>query len=141
MIVVGDGVIEWVCQRALCYAGKESRGIGLSRHGKIIAGVVYTDFNGRNVCVHQAVEGRFTRQYLWTLFDYAFNQLKVERVTGMIPEGNLKAKRLTEHLGFHLETILEDAHPSGDLLVYVMWKKDCRWLNENLYKSRLAMAA
>lgn len=141
MIVVGKGVIEWVSQRALCYAAEDARGIGLSRGGKIVAGVVYTDFNGRNVCVHQAIEGRLTREYLWTLFDYPFNQLKVERITGMIPEGNSRARKLTEHLGFELETTLQGAHPSGDLLVYVIRKKDCRWLHENLFKSRLALAA
>ncbi len=141
MIVVGRGVIDWVAKRALCYASDDARGIGLSRNGKIIAGVIYTDFNGRNVNVHQAVEGMLSREYLRTIFDYPFNQLKVERVTGIIPEGYSKARRLTEHFGFELETTLQDAHPSGDLLVYVIRKKDCRWLNENLFKSRLALAA
>lgn len=141
MIVIGQGVIDWVSQRALVYASESSRAIGLSKNGKIIAGVVFTEFNGRNVKVHQAIEGRINRQYLWTLSDYAFNQLKVDRVTGEIPQGNKKAQRAAEKIGFRLETTLKDAHPSGDILVYVIRKKDCRWLNENLYKSRLALAA
>lgn len=141
MIVIGQGVVDWVAERALCYVGPYCRGIGLSRNGKIVAGVVYTDFNGRNVKVHQAIEGRINRQYLWTLSDYAFNQLKAERVTGEIPQGNKKAQRAAEKIGFRLETTLKDAHPSGDILVYVIRKKDCRWLNENIYKDRLALAA
>lgn len=141
MIVVGKAPMDWVAQRALVYTSESSRAIGLSRNGKIVAGVIYTDFNGRNVWVHQAVEGMLTRQYLWTIFDYPFNQLKVERVTGVIPEANKRAQRLTQHLGFELETTLQGAHPSGDLLVYVIRKKDCRWLHEDLYKSRLALAA
>ncbi len=141
MIVIGQGVIDWVAQRALCFVGPDCRGIGLSRNGKIVAGVVYTDYNKRNVFVHQAIEGRLTREYLWTISDYPFNQLKVERVTGIIPEGNALARKAAEKLGFVLETTLPDAHPSGDLLVYVMRRKDCRWLNENIYKIRLALAA
>lgn len=141
MIVIGQGVIDWVAQRALVYASESSRAIGLSRNGKIIAGVVFTEFNGRNVKVHQAIEGRINRQYLWTLSDYAFNQLKVDRVTGEIPQGNKKAQRAAEKIGFRLETTFKDAHPSGDIFVYVIRKKDCRWLNENLFKSRLALAA
>lgn len=129
LIVVGKGVIDWVGQRASGYWGEDSRGIGLSRDGKIIAGVVFTDFNGKNVKVHQAIEGRINRQYLWTLSDYAFNQLKAERVTGEIPQGNRSAQIAAEKIGFKLETRLKDAHPSGDILVYVIRKKDCRWLN------------
>jgi hypothetical protein len=32
-------------------------------------------------------------------------------------------------LGFTLETRLKDAAPSGDMLVYVMRREDCKWLN------------
>lgn len=141
MIVIGQGVIDWVSERALMPFGPSARAIGLQRDNKIVAGVVYCDFNGRNVFLHQAIEGRLTRQYLWTICDYPFNQLKVERVTGMIPEGNTKAQVFAEHIGFKLETTLKDAHRSGDILVYAGWRKDFRWINENLYKSRLAVAA
>lgn len=141
MIVVGQGVVDWVAQRALGFFGSDSRAIGLSKNGKIVAGVVYTEYNGKNVFVHQAIEGRITRQYLWTICDYPFNQLKVDRITGMIPEGNSKARTAAEKIGFELETTLRGAHPSGDLLVYVMRKKNCRWLREDLFKDRLALAA
>lgn len=141
MIVIGQGVIDWVSARALVIFGPACRGIGLERDGKIIAGVVYENWNKRNVFVHQAIEGRLTRQYLWTICDYPFNQLKVERVTGMIPQGNPKAATAAEKIGFKLETVLKDAHPSGDILIYVLRRNTCRWLNENLHKIRMAMAA
>ena len=141
MIVIGKGVVDWVSVRAQSIFSDACRGIGLESDGKIIAGVVYENWNRRNVFAHQAIEGRITRQYLWTIFDYPFNQLKVERLTGMIPQGNTKAARAAVKMGFTLETVLRDAHPSGHLLVYVMRRDNCRWLNENLYKSRLALAA
>jgi len=73
--------------------------------------------------------------------DYPFNQLKVERVTGPIPAINFKARNFAERLGFKVEHVLKDFCPDGDMLYYVGRRSDFRWLNENLYKSRLAMAA
>lgn len=139
-IVIGDGVVKWVGLKTGTTFG-EARGIGLMRDGKIVSGIAYAEFNGKNVFTHQAHEVPLTRRYLWTIFDFPFNQLKCERLTGVIPSCNEKARKLTEHYGFRLETVLKDAHPDGDLLYYVMWKKDCRWINENLYKVRLPMAA
>jgi RimJ/RimL family protein N-acetyltransferase len=55
----------------------------------------------------------------------------VQRITGLVGEGNAAARRFDEHLGFTLETKLTGAHPTGDLLVYVMWKHDCIWLEKN----------
>lgn len=141
-IVVGQGVIEWVSERASMTFSEASAGIGLQKGGKIVAGVVYVDWNRRNVYAHHAIEGRITRRYLWTILDYPFNQLKVERVTGIIPEGYKKAERFAKHLGFSLETRLKDAHPSGDLLVYVVRRRDAeRWLNVDLYRNRRLLAA
>ena len=60
--------------------------------------------------------------------DYPFNELKVNRVTGMIPCTNKASIRFVEKLGAELETTLKDAHPKGDLLVYRMIKKDCKYL-------------
>lgn len=139
-IVIGQGVVDWVSARTRGAYGV-SRGIGLSRNGELIAGIVYADFNGRNVFMHHAIDGRLTRHYLWMAFDYPFNQLKVERVTGMIPSSNLKAIKFAEHVGFVFETVLRDAHPTGDLLYYVGRRNNFRWLNEDTYKNRLAMAA
>lgn len=69
-----------------------------------------------------------TREYLWACFDYPFNQAKVHRITGLVGEGNHLARKFDEHLGFKLETRLKGAHPTGDLLVYVMRREQCKWL-------------
>lgn len=108
-------------------------GIGWQAAGEIRAGVVYNDYNGVNLCMHVASDGTkqwLRREYLWTCFDYPFNQARVSRVTGLVGEGNIEARRFDEHLGFKLETRLKGAHPTGDLLVYVMWRDDCKWLRE-----------
>lgn len=98
----------------------------------MVAGVVYDNWNGRNVECHIASEGAnwLTREYLWTIFDYPFNQMKAERITAPVVEDNSASRRFVEHLGFEQEARLYGAHPSGDILVYCMRKPQAqRWLN------------
>lgn len=130
MLVTGSGVVEWVARRTNEFGNFGCAvGIGLQRNGELVAGVVYNDYNGKNINAHIAVDGaRLNRQFVWTIFDYPFNQAKVDRVTCLIGEGNSKSIHLCERFGFTQETRLEAAHPSGDLLVYRMWRHECRWL-------------
>lgn len=109
----------------------EFSAIGLEEDGKLIAGVVFTDYNGVSVSMHVAAEpGRrwMTREYLWFCFYYPFEQMRVKRITGVVEEGNLDAQRFDEHLGFQLEAKLKDAGKTGDLFIYRMFKEDCRFL-------------
>ncbi len=134
MLVVGPEVVQWVATRTNEFGNFGAAvGIGWARNGELVAGVAYNEFNGVNINAHIASSGRhwLTRDFLWAIFDYPFRQLGVQRITGLVGEGNAAARRFDEHLGFTLETKLTGAHPTGDLLVYVMWKHDCRWLEKN----------
>lgn len=135
MLVVGDEVVRWVAQRTNEFGNFGAAvGLGWERDGKLVGGVAYNEFNGRNLCAHIASDGSgrwLTRHFLWAMFDYPFNQARVARLTGLVGEGNAQARRFDEHLGFKYETRLAGAHPTGDLLVYVMWREDCRWLKED----------
>lgn len=129
MIVIGQGVVEYVTK----YPDVASTGIGWLRDGKIIAGVSYSECNGVNVNCHIRSDGTkrwATREYLRTIFDYPFNQLKVRRITVCVDEGNTDSRRFVLHLGFTLETTLKSAHPTGDLLIFSMFRNGCRWLRE-----------
>lgn len=143
-LVIGKGVVEWVAAQTNEYGnfGTET-GIGWAKHGKIVAGVAYANWNGVNVECHIASDGSrrwLTRQYLWTIFHYPFCQLGAERITVCIGEGNRQSRKFVLHLGFELETTLQAAHPSGNLLIYRMWKKDCRWISQE-YSKHYALAA
>jgi len=131
MIVIGPGVVEWVANRTRDHGFGAAIGIGWEKNGALIAGVVFNEYNGANICMHVASDGSkkwMAREYLWTCFDYPFNQAKVQRITGLVGEGNMNARSFDEHIGFRLETRLRGAHPTGDLLVYCMWRDDCKWL-------------
>ena len=145
MLIIGQGVVEWIAERIGDHGnfGPATRGIGWLNAGAIVAGVAYAEWNGRNVVCHIASDGSrrwATRAYLRTIFDYPFNQLAVERITCPVGEGNRESRRFVQHLGFTLETTLEQAHPTGDLLVYRMWKGDCKWISQDICKP-LAKAA
>ena len=130
-IVIGQQVVDWVASRTNSDYGK-AVGFGIDRDGQLIAGVVFNDYNGVNIDMHVASDGSkrwMTKELLWMVFDYAFNQAKVNRITGLVAATNVAARRFDEHIGFTLEATLKGAHPEGDLLVYVLWREQCRWLN------------
>ena len=144
MIVIGSGVVEWVAKRTNEYGNfGAAHGIGWEKNGALVAGVAYAEWNGVNVVCHIASDGSrkwATREYLWAIFDYPFQQLKVKRITVCVGEGNSASRRFVEHLGFRLEATLQGAHPTGDLLVYRMKKEWCRWISADFYRP-LAKAA
>ena len=108
--------------------------IGLEEDGRLIAGVVYTDYTKHNIFMHVAAEpgGRWmTREFLGVSFRYPFLQAGVGRITGWVEDTNTAAKRLDEHLGFAEEGRLKGAARDGsDVVLYVMWKKDCKFLED-----------
>jgi len=131
MLCVDESVIgPWVCDKSGgTWVQGRGKAIGWIKDETLVAGVLYEDFNGVNVVCHIAGVGNWaTRQYLWTIFDYPFKQLKVNRITVPVADSNEKSKRFVEHLGFEREAILHDAHPDGDLILYKMTADKCRWL-------------
>jgi RimJ/RimL family protein N-acetyltransferase len=134
MIVYGPEVVEWVAKRTSEYGNFGAAvGIGVQKDGKLIGGVVYNDFNGPNVCMHTAaVSGTpwLTRTTLWRFFHYPFIELGCNRVTALVGQGNIKSRKLVFGVGFRIEAHLEGAHPTGDLIVYAMWRDRCRWINQ-----------
>jgi RimJ/RimL family protein N-acetyltransferase len=81
------------------------------------------------VVCHIAGEGNWaTREYLATIFDYPFRQLGVRRITVPVDSINSQSIRLVERMGFSLESVLREATPSGNLLLYCMFRDECRFL-------------
>lgn len=107
---------------------------------KLIAGALFSDFNEASVQVHLVAEPGakwMTKFYLGFCFQYAFNQLRVRKLLGYVGEKNLTAQRFDEHIGFHLETSIPDAHPDGTLLIYSMTRAQCRWLDIKVLKENI----
>lgn len=108
------------------------RAIGLRKDGELVAAAVYEGFNGKNMWVHLAgLPGKrwMTRDFLRAGFAYPFLVCGVQRLSGYVNSSNLEARRLNEHFGYRVEAVLKGAAPDGgDVLIYVMWRKDCRYV-------------
>lgn len=132
--IIGDvtRVLEFVRTVMPMNYVEHMKGLGLERDGELVAGVLYEGYNGQNVWMHvAAVPGGkwMTRDYLRYSFHYPFNEMGVKRISGYVNASNMAARRLDEHLGFKPEATLTGAAPDGgDVILYAMWRKDCRYV-------------
>lgn len=131
-LVTGPEVGRWIAERTDgSYSEDTASTLGLERDGKIVAGVMYENWNGRSLVAHMAVQGKLTRRYIGAIFRYAYNQCGVEKVILPVSNKNDKSNRFVRHLGFREEARIRDAAPNnGDIILYTLKKSDCRFLGE-----------
>ncbi len=114
----------WVAKRiGGFYEANHSQAIGLEKHGHIVAGAIFENYNGRSLVCHIACEGLITRTFLWAIGDFAFNQCNVHKVIAPVASDNMKAIRLVEHLGFREEARLKDVQPNGDMCLFTVQRE------------------
>lgn len=102
------------------------------KDGALIAGVLFDNFTGRSVQMHVAGTGKrwLTREFLNFCFRYPFEQLKVNKVVGLVDSTNAAALRFDLHLGFQQEAVIKDAGKVGDTIILTMTREQCRFLGE-----------
>ena len=68
-IVQGAEVGVWVANRiAGEFYSETSSAIGLEKNGKLVAGVIYENWNRASIFCHIAIEARLTKAYLKAIF-------------------------------------------------------------------------
>ena len=106
--------------------------MGVVRGDEIIAGVVINNMNGANATCHIAIA--YPTKMIIPLFEhvceYAFNQCKLKRITGMVPSNEPKILAFDKHLGFEEEFVMKDGAPGADMHILVMRPDTCRWLRK-----------
>lgn len=127
----GPEIGYWVSEHlGSGYNPARSNAIGLIRNGEIVAGVIYTDWNGKSLVCHIAITGRLTRFYLFAIYDYAFNVCGVSKIIVPVWSDNEKSLRMVKRMGFTEECRLKDTQPNGDIILLTMNKTDCRFLGD-----------
>jgi RimJ/RimL family protein N-acetyltransferase len=124
---------EWACERMSAkFNPANSTAIGLEKDGQLVAAVVYDNYFINSIAMHVVIEDKacLTREAIKAVFDYPFNQLKVNVIVGLVDSANSDAIKFDEHLGFILETRIKNAHRKGDLLIYSMNKSQCKWVKK-----------
>lgn len=106
--------------------------LGLVRHDRIVAGVIYNSYEEGNVCMHLGAEdgSRWaTPAFLFAVFDYPFNGLRLRRATAMVRGKNERALRLVKNLGFTYEGTMRHYFRDDDAVIYGMLREECRFLD------------
>jgi RimJ/RimL family protein N-acetyltransferase len=120
-----------IAQRAGVQFNPEcDRVISYSRDGVLLGGALFSNYTGASIQMHVAsFDPRWlTRDALWVVFHYCFEQLGCKVVFGQVPETNSKALEFDMKLGFKEIARVDDVFPDGGLVVVAMRRKDCRWL-------------
>lgn len=130
-IVTGPDVSDWVAaQMDGAFCDKTSTSMGLERNEKLVAGVVFENFNGASITAHMAIKGLINRSYLGAIFRYAYVFCGVHKVILPVSSVNDKSTNFVSRLGFTEEGRISGAAPGGDIILYTLKKADCRYLGE-----------
>lgn len=107
--------------------------IGVEKDGELVGGVIYDSYEiGYRCAMSCAGEtGWITRKFLNIFFDYPFNQLKVKVITASALSGNIDSCRVLEGCGFKEQVRIPEASKDGDLIIYAMYREDCKYLKGN----------
>lgn len=104
--------------------------------GAVLAAAVFEGFNGRNIWLSAASNGRrkwMSRELMQATFAYAFIAKGVTRVSARVDERNVLSRRICMLLGFTQEACLQGAAPDGcDQIIYVMHRRDCRFIPQEI---------
>lgn len=91
--------------------------MAIERDGKIIAAVIFTRWVGPDIHMHFA-GSNLTRRFIRAMWNYAFVQMRCERVTVTIRADNDRSLGLIWRVGFQYEGRLRRKEEHNDLLIF-----------------------
>lgn len=125
-------LLRWAAERIGVTRFKpDAKGFGVLRDGQLSAVVVWDTFSEVDCAMHVASSGDghwLSRDVLKMAFGYPFMDLKMRRITALIPAKNSRAIRFNEHLGFKLEGLCPEAMPDDDIQIRGMLRRECRFI-------------
>ncbi len=131
-------LLDWAAQKIGVSGFKaDAKAFGVERDGELVAVVVYDCFSECDCNIHVASNGArswVTRQVLANAFGYPFVELKLRRITGLVPTKKADAIKFNRHLGFKVEGLSPDAMPDDDILIMGMLRSECRWIPQEYRK-------
>lgn len=134
-----DRIGEYVSKKIDHFEWGKFTAIGLEENNELIAGCIFNHYVKNIRCsIHCAAEGKnwLNREFLWIVFDYAFNQLNCKILINYVCSTNSDSLKFTEHIGFSQEHIIPEATEDGDLVIFTMKKLDCKWLENEKYRKK-----
>lgn len=126
----GDGVAV-MKQNDTAFRPGSDHSICTHRDGVLLGGFVVRDYVGNTVTVHTAGFDRhwLSRDLLWMVSDYVFNQLNVANMLGFVELGS-KVWRLSMGIGMRQVGAVQHAYDiDRHMAIMCMSGNNCRWLN------------
>lgn len=112
MIVSGQTVSDWVSAKLDVPPYEKAEAIGIMSEGRIVAGVVFWNYNGHDVEVSVAKEpNALVHRLLKSVGDYVWRQLNCARIS--VTTQDAKIAELAFRLGGVLEGIKRDCYGEG----------------------------
>lgn len=112
---------------------RDAYSIGLERDGELVAVVVFDNFSAVDAQMHIASDGTgqwMSKTLLLAAFSYPFVQLRLNRVTGVVPAKKTEAIAFDEHLGFVREGYCPKSLPDDDIVILGMLRETCRFITK-----------
>jgi len=126
------GAGEWVMQRV---EGYFTPGLDHSftryRDEQIMGGIVLCQYLGNSMTAHMAGEDKYwcSRELLWMVFHYGFEQVGCTKMLGPVRSDNYRALEMDMRGGWELEAVIRDVYEPGvHMMVLSMTKDSCPWL-------------
>ena len=134
-VISGEFVAQWVA-KTLGRQFTSGQGIGQIANGSLVAGIWFEVAYGQSMVAHAAIPepGFLSREFLWYIFFYPFQECGCEEILAPVSLDNLSAQRFVIRLGFSPKVTLEES-PGKVTIVYSINQDACRWLRlkENPY--------
>lgn len=127
-LIAQASVIEFVPKLHHCIAD-------YSVEDQLKGGVLFTNYRIGSVGIHMAGfrKNWVSKAMLYLAFHFPFQQLKVGKLFGMVPERNVVARNSNLKLGFKIEYMTEGVYGYEDgvngMYLMSMTKDECKWLD------------
>lgn len=127
-------LIDWASDRLGIQFFADARAIGWGAYPEIRAAAIYERWSGNDCVVHLVSDekpGWLTRNFIAAGFYFPFVMGGLQRVTGLVPAANARARRLNLHFGYREEGCLRRGAENGDdIIIMGMLREECRFISE-----------
>lgn len=128
-----EALAEWIGWQLDCKFAPPYKCIGVMRGDKLVAAVLYNNFQLPNIQMTIAsVSPRWaSRQVIGRLFAYPFHELRCRRVSAVTKAMNQPARAFLSRLGFVPEGFHPQLFEDDDGVSYGLLKNDARkWIED-----------
>lgn len=107
------------------YLSKVATYVGLERNGVMVACVGYDSYKNNSIQMHLSKlhATRLTREFIWFIFYYPFNQIEVNCIVALVPKGS-SAEIVALHAGFELRYGINESNMN----LMILNRRNCRYL-------------